>query len=109
MNISPIGPSLSSSGRQCQLAYIQPVLDMWWSRQVIGWCQVVQRAMQTLRIILLHILTDQMPGFLKVCHGGDAYTLPFQGLVESFYLAIALRMVWPGPTMADVSLPQVGL
>jgi len=33
-----------------------------------GWCQVIQSAMQTLHIILLHILSEQMSGFLKVRH-----------------------------------------
>ena len=95
---------------KARFAFIQPVQNIVWSLQVIGWCQVIQGAIQTVRIIPLNILNDQMHGILKVCHGRHTCARSHNyTLVESFYSAIALRMVGPVQTIADVSLPQVGL
>ncbi len=48
--------------------------------------------MQTLVIIRLNITFDNLPGLLEISQRGDPDAFGFQAFVESFDLAVALRM-----------------
>src|SRR3954452_15521034 len=62
--------------------------------QLVGRCDIGDRAVQAHRVVMVHEFGDQPPSVLQAQRRLDANALSFQGLEPPLQLAVALGIIW---------------